>query len=145
MNQCWMILFCALAVPTATAAEENLIEPGQWKVTTNTRMNGATAPPQVKARCLTPEQTSDIGKTFGPAGTTVNSTCERTEYEAAGRKLKWRLQCKGQFDMDVAGDFNFDSSVHYTATITTKGWMAGSLVSDVKTELEGERVSECPQ
>jgi hypothetical protein len=47
--------------------------------------------------------------------------------------------------MDVAGDFNFDSSVHYSATITTKGWMAGSLVSDVKTELEGERVSECPQ
>jgi hypothetical protein len=140
-----MILLCALAVPTAAAAEENLIEPGQWKITTNTRMNGAAAPPQVKARCLTPEQTGDIGKTFGPEGTTVNSTCERTEYEAAGRKLKWRLQCKGQFDIDVAGDFNFDSAVHYSATITTKGWMAGSLMSDVKTELEGERVSECPQ
>jgi hypothetical protein len=45
--------------------------------------------------------------------------------------------------MDVSGDFNFDSPVHYTATISTKGWMAGSLMSDVKTELTGERVSEC--
>jgi hypothetical protein len=76
---------------------------------------------------------------------TVNSTCERTEYDATGRILKWRLQCKGQLDMDVAGSFNFDSPVHYTATIVSKGRMAGALISDVKTELEGERVGECPQ
>jgi hypothetical protein len=142
MNRFWISLVCALAVPAAAAAE-NSIEPGQWKVTTNTLMNGAATPPQVKSRCLTPEQAGDIGKTFGPAMTTVNSTCERTEYEASERRLKWRLQCKGQLDMDVSGDFNFDSPTHYTARITTKGWMAGALMSDVKTELEGERVSEC--
>jgi hypothetical protein len=45
--------------------------------------------------------------------------------------------------MDVSGSFNFDSASHYTATITTKAWMAGMLTNDVKTELEGERVSEC--
>ena len=142
MNRFSMILICALAVPAAAAAE-NSIEPGQWKVTTNTLMNGAATPPQVKTRCLTPEQAGDIGKTFGPAMTTVNSTCERTEYEASERRLKWRLQCKGQLDMDVSGDFNFDSPTHYTARITTKGWMAGALMNDVKTELEGERVSAC--
>jgi hypothetical protein len=60
-----------------------------------------------------------------------------------GQKLKWRLQCKGQIDMDVAGEFNFDSPSHYTATVITKGWMGGMLTNDVKTELEGERVSEC--
>jgi hypothetical protein len=75
----------------------------------------------------------------------VNSTCERTEYEATGRILKWRMQCKGQLDMDVSGNFNFDSPVHYTATVVSTGKMAGALISDVKTELEGERVSECPQ
>ena len=142
MNRFWISLVCALAMLTAAAAE-NSIEPGQWKVTTNTLMNGAAVPPQVKSRCLTPEQAGDIGKTFGPAMTTVNSTCARTEYEASERRLKWRLQCKGQLDMDVSGDFNFDSPTHYTARITTKGWMAGALMSDVKTELEGERVSEC--
>ena len=142
MNRFWISLVCALAVPAAAAAE-NSIEPGQWKVTTNTLMNGAAMPSQVKTRCLTPEQAGDIGKTFGPVMTTVNSTCERTEYEASERRLKWRLQCKGQLDMDVSGDFNFDRPTHYTARITTKGWMAGALMSDVKTELEGERVSEC--
>jgi hypothetical protein len=143
MNRIWMALVGALAVLAVPAAAENSIEPGQWKVTTNTLMNGAAMPPQVKTLCLTPEQAGDIGKTFGPAMTTVNSTCERTEYEASERRLKWRLQCKGQLDMDVSGDFNFDTPTHYTASIATKGWMAGALMSDVKTELEGERVSEC--
>jgi hypothetical protein len=143
MNKFWIALVCALPMLTAAAAAENSIEPGQWKVTTNTLMNGGAMPPQVKTRCLTPEQAGDIGKTFGPAMTTVNSTCERTEYETSERRLKWRLQCKGQLDMDVSGDFNFDSPTHYTASIATKGWMAGALMSDVKTELEGERVSEC--
>jgi hypothetical protein len=108
-------------------------------------MNGAVSPPQVKARCLTPEQAGDVAKTFGPVSGTINSTCAPPEYDATGRTLKWRLQCKGQLDIDVAGNFNFDSPLHYTATITSQGRMAGSLISDVKTELEGERVSDCQQ
>jgi hypothetical protein len=143
MNRFCMLSFCALVLLTAPAAADDLIAAGQWKVTTNTMINGAPLPPQVKARCLTAEQTADIGKTFGPAMTTVNSDCARTEYDVTGQKLKWRLQCKGQIDMDVAGEFNFDSPSHYTATVITKGWMGGMLTNDVKTELEGERVSEC--
>jgi hypothetical protein len=138
-------LFCALALPAVPAGAEDLIEPGQWKVTSTTVMNGATSPPQVKARCLTPDQTADVAKTFGPVMSTVNSSCDRTEFDAAGKSLKWRLQCKGQLDMDVAGNFNFDSPAHYTATVISKGRMAGALISDVKTELEGERVGDCPQ
>jgi len=140
-----MLLLCALQVAAISAAAEDLIQPGQWKVTATTVMNGAAAPPQVKARCLTPEQTGDVATTFGPVSGTVNSTCEQTEYEATGRILKWHLQCRGQLDVDVAGSFNFDSPLHYTATITSKGRMAGALISDVKTELEGERVSDCRQ
>src|SRR5665213_1982893 len=143
MGRFWMISSCALVALSASAAAETSIEPGQWKVTTHTMMNGGAMPPQVKARCLSAEQAGDVGKTFGPTIGTVNSNCERTEFEASGRSLKWRLKCKGQIDMDVAGDFNFDSPMHYTATIITKGWMAGSLMSDVKTELEGEHVGAC--
>src|SRR5450755_4405292 len=102
MKRSWITLLCALPVLTVAAAAEDLIEPGQWKITTNTLMNGSAMPPQVKARCLTPEQAGDVGKTFGAAIDTVNSTCERTEYEASGRTLKWRLLCKGQLDMDVS-------------------------------------------
>jgi uncharacterized protein DUF3617 len=143
MNRFVLALLCLLVVPTVSAAAEDVLEAGQWKVTSNTTMNGGTMPPQVKAKCLTPEQTGDVGKTFGPEIGTVNSNCERTEYDAAGRKLKWRLQCKGQIDMDVSGSFDFDSPQHYSAIVTTKGWMAGSLISDVKTQLEGERVGAC--
>jgi hypothetical protein len=46
-------------------------------------------------------------------------------------------------DLDVLGSFNFDSPTHYTATVISKAWMAGSLMSDVKTGLEGERIGEC--
>jgi len=143
MTRFWMILLCSPQLVATSAAADNLIEPGQWKVIATTVVNGAAAPPQAKARCLTPEQVGDLAKTFGPVSGTINSTCEQTEYEANGRTLKWRLQCRGQLDVDVAGQFNFDSPLHYTATITSKGRMAGSLISDVKTELEGERVSEC--
>ena len=47
--------------------------------------------------------------------------------------------------MDVAGDFNFDSPTHYTATITSKGVMGGALISDVKSEVVGERIGDCPK
>lgn len=108
MTRFGLIVFCPFPVMAASAAE-NLIESGQWKITSNIVMNGAASPPQMKARCLAPKQTSDVGKTFGPLSGTVNSICEQTEYEATGRTLKWRLQCRGQLDVDVAGNFNFDT------------------------------------
>jgi hypothetical protein len=139
-----MTLLCFMpALIASAAAEELAIEPGQWKVTSNTVVNGGTMPPAVKERCLTAEQAGDVAKTFGPVSGTVNSTCEPTQYETAGRKMKWHLQCKGQLDLDVLGSFDFDSSSHYTAMITSKGVMAGAVISDVKTELEGERVGAC--
>ena len=137
------VVFCALLAPAVATAAETSIEPGQWKVTTNTTMNGGTLPPQVKARCLSAEQAGDVGQTFGPTVGTVNSNCERTEFEATGQKLKWRLKCTGQMDMDVAAVFDFDSPRHYTAIILTRGYMAGALTNDVKTELEGEHVGAC--
>lgn len=144
MTRFGMILLGALPLLAGSAAAEDLIQPGQWKITANTVMNGAASPPQVKARCITAEQAGDVATTFGPVSGTVNSTCERKEFDTTGRTLKWRLICRGQLDMDVAGSFNFDSPLHYTATITSKGAMAGRLMSDVKTELEGERVGDCP-
>jgi hypothetical protein len=141
-----MTLLCALPVLMVSAEASDLaIEPGQWKVTSTTLMNGAVTPSGVKARCLSPEQAADVAKTFGPVSGTVNSTCEPAESEIAGRTLKWHLLCKGQLDIDVLASFNFDSPSHYTATVSSKGRMAGQLISDVKTEIEGERVGECQQ
>ena len=50
-----MTLLCALPVLMVSAGAEDLaVEPGQWKVTSNTVVNGAPAQSAVKARCLTP-------------------------------------------------------------------------------------------
>jgi hypothetical protein len=136
---------CALLLIAPAAAEELTIEPGEWKVTSKTILNGAPTPPTVKARCLSPQEAGDVAKTFGPAMGTVNSTCKPAVFETTGRKMSWRLECRGQLDIDVQGQFDFDSTSHYTATVSSKGWMAGSLVSDVKTELEGERIGACQQ
>jgi hypothetical protein len=62
-----MILLCSLPVLTAaaepdSAKADNLIEPGQWKVTASSIVNGAASPPQAKARCLTPEQVGDLAR-----------------------------------------------------------------------------------
>jgi hypothetical protein len=140
------VLLCVLSLVTAPSRADDLsVEPGQWKVTSRTILNGAATPVTEKPRCLTPEQARDVAGTFGPAMSTVNSTCKPAEFETTGRKLKWRLECRGQLDIAVAGEFDFDSPTHYTATVSSKGWMAGSLVSDVKTELEGERTGACAQ
>jgi hypothetical protein len=137
----WLGLLAAMA---GAQADENLVEPGQWKVTSTTVINGVVQPPQAKARCISPEQAADLAKTFGPVSGTINSTCAAPEIETSGRTLKWQLQCRGQLDADVAGQFNFDSPRHYTAMVTSQGRMAGALISDVKTGLEGERLGDCP-
>ena len=143
MTRFGMTLLCSLALIVSAEASDLAIDPGQWKVTSKTVMNGAPPEPSVKARCITPEQASDVTKTFGPVTGTVNSTCEPAEPQTSGRTMTWHLQCRGQLDFDVAGSFNFDSATHYTATVISKGVMAGRLISDVKTEIEGERVGEC--
>jgi hypothetical protein len=137
-------LLCLLPLVIAPARADDLkIEPGQWQITSRTVMNGAAAPPTVRPRCITPEQAGDLTKTFGPAVGTINSTCTPAEFETTGKKLSWRLECRGQMDMAVVGEFSFDSPMRYTATVASKAWMAGSLMSDVSTDVEAERIGEC--
>ena len=146
MNSFGMVLLCSLPLLAASARAQTLsIEPGQWKVTAKTVINGGTQPPKATMSCLSPEQAGDVTKTLGPSMGTVNSTCSPAEFQIKVGEMKWRLQCKGQIDIDLLGDYTFDSMSHYTATVLSKGWMAGALMSDVTTELEGQRVGACPQ
>ena len=141
-----MILAGTLATTQPPAAAETpSVQPGEWMVTSKTVLNGAATQPATRARCLSAQQTEDIATTFGPQMGTVNSTCAPPVLETTGRMLTWRIECRGQMDMNVQGSFDFDSPSHYTATVSSKAWMAGSLISDVKTEIEGERVGECKQ
>ena len=144
MTRFAVALLCMLPAMKAVAAE-SLIEAGEWKVTSTGVVNGTTSPPQAKSRCITPEQAGNVAATFGPVSGTVNSDCAAPTIEAAGKTLKWRLQCRGQLDIDAAAEFTFDSPRHYTAVITSKGKMAGALISDVRTDIVAERVGDCAQ
>ena len=135
-----MMLFC-LAVPVS--AQNERIEPGYWKVTTNLIMNGAPMPVEVKNRCISAEQAGDLLATFSPEVASVNTECKSDRTMQAGR-LKWQMQCRGQIDIDVTGDFTFDSAKHYSATVTTKAVMAGQKVADSSAAIEGEHTGACP-
>jgi Protein of unknown function (DUF3617) len=101
------------------------IEPGLWKIITTTQTRGETGPPHESSKCLTAEDTRDLATTFSPVSRTVNSTCAPIERSLNGTRLNWRLTCKGQVDMELTGEFNFDSRRHYTATLRSKAAMAG--------------------
>ena len=137
---------CAIAFLSAAAgspAEADGISPGLWQLTETVIMNGAPSAPQVRTRCLSAEQAGDTGATFTPEYRTVNSNCERPEFQSTAAKLKWRMVCKGQMDMDVSGDFTFDTPKHYTATIQSKGSMAGREFVNTSVAIVGEHLGEC--
>src|SRR5258708_34016094 len=108
----------ALAVGGARA---DGLDAGLWKVVTKAEVNGVTAPNQETMRCLTPDDVKNLEVTFSPNSRTTNSTCETSEHEASPQRLKWRLQCKGQLDMDVAGGIFFCAPPHHPTTTNPRG------------------------
>jgi hypothetical protein len=138
------LLAVVLALGSTLALADG-IEPGLWKVITRTETGGVLGPPHESSKCLTAEQTRDLGTTFSPVPATVNSVCAPIERSLNGDKLTWRLSCKGQLDMELTGDFTFDSPHHYAATVRTKAEMAGMQMVNSQNTLEGQWVSACPQ
>jgi hypothetical protein len=119
------------------------IAPGEWKLTETIVMNGNRTPTATRTRCLTPEQAGNTAVTFSPEYQTVNSGCERLEFNTSATGLRWRMKCTGQFDMDVIGDFIFDTPTHYTATIVSKGAMAGQELVSATVAIEAENIGAC--
>jgi hypothetical protein len=118
-------------------------QPGLWKITTVALNNGMRLPPQTNSRCLTAEQANDLADTFSPRFGGTNTTCQRTEYTKSEQKLTWRLECRGQFNMDSGAEFTFFSPLRYTAVISTKGWIGDQQIADTQVTLEGEYVGAC--
>ena len=142
----FMKALCAVAavfVGLATAMAADGIQPGLWKITSAVLNNGTQMPPQTNTRCLTAEQAGDLADTFSPRFGGVNTTCQRAQYEKSEQKLTWRLECRGQLNMDSAAEFIFASPLRYTAVISTKGWMGNQQIMDTQVTLEGEFVGAC--
>jgi hypothetical protein len=139
---CGLVVACALGGSTVLA---DGIEPGLWQVISRTQTGGVIGPPHESSKCLTPQDVADPATTFSPISRTVNSTCAPIERSLAGSRLTWRLTCKGQLDMELIGEFNFDSPRHYTATVQSKAAMAGMPMVDSQENIEARWLSACPQ
>ena len=143
----FLVLRCAcviaLAVLSAPAVLADGLQAGLWRVTNRPEVNGQAGPPRENMRCLTPDDVNDLDKTFSPVSRTTNSTCERVEHESTPQRLKWRLQCTGQLDMDVAGEFIFDTPEHYTGAVNTQASMMGQIMQRSRVTIEATRVGEC--
>jgi hypothetical protein len=132
-----------LALITSGGRAQEL-KAGLWKVVTTPEINDVTGPNQETMRCLTSDDVNNIEATFSPNSRTTNSMCETTEHELTPQRLKWRVQCKGQIDMDVAGEFIFAAPEHYTATITTQASMLGNRIQHSRAAIQAQRVGDCP-
>jgi hypothetical protein len=142
-RSCTVALVAGAWLAAGHAAIADGIAPGEWKLTETIVMNGNKMAPQTRTRCLSPEQAGDTAATFSPEYRTVNSGCERAEFNSSATALRWRMLCTGQMDMDVSGDFTFDNPKHYTATIVSKGAMAGREFVNTSVSIEGEHVGDC--
>jgi hypothetical protein len=139
---CGLVVACALGVSTGLA---DGIEPGLWHLISRTQTGGVIGPPHESSRCLTAQDVADLATTFSPVSRTVNSTCTPIERSFSGSHLTWRLTCKGQLDMELTGEFNFDSPSHYTAIVQSKAAMAGMPMVDSQETIEARWQSACPQ
>ncbi|HWF97366.1 MAG TPA: DUF3617 family protein [Xanthobacteraceae bacterium] len=135
-----LVMLVLLSAPFARA---DGLQPGLWRILTHPVIDGVAGREQENTRCLTPADVADPEKTFSPVGQTVNSTCEMVEHELTPGRLKWHLQCTGQLDMDLTGEFLFDAPEHYSATVTTAASMMGRLMQAGRMTVEGQRVGEC--
>jgi hypothetical protein len=134
----------ALAVQVLIAHADG-IDPGLWKIVTTTKTRGEAGPPNESSKCLTADDTRDLATTFSPISRTVNSVCDPIERTLTGTRLNWRLTCKGQLDMELTGEFNFDSPHHYIGTLRSNARIAGMPMIDSESTIEGQWVSACPQ
>jgi hypothetical protein len=137
-----LVLMVIVLLGTPVARADGL-QAGLWRILTHPVIDGVAGREQQNTRCLTPADVADLEKAFSPVGQTVNSSCEMVERELTPQRLKWHLQCTGQLDMDLTGEFLFDAPEHYTATITTASSMMGRRLQAGRMSVEGKRVGEC--
>jgi hypothetical protein len=137
----WVCGLIVLSASVATARADG-IDPGLWKVTTQSKAEGMVSPPHESTKCLTEDETKDLATTFSPVPRMINSECAPIERKLDGGRLDWHLVCKGQLNVELTGAFNFDSARHYTATVRTHATI-GDQVMDTLDTLEGQWVSAC--
>src|SRR5262249_1982737 len=138
MNAVFAVAAIGVGLTAVPLMAADGIQPGLWKITTVALNNGVRMPPQTNSRCLTAEPANDL------AHGGMNTTFQRTQYAKCEQKLTWRLECRGQFNMDSAAEFTlFQSASLYGRHLNERLDIGDQQISDTQVTLEGEFVGAC--
>jgi hypothetical protein len=133
------VIAVTLVAPSAARTEG--IAPGLWRIVSRTETGGVIGPPHESSRCLSAREANDLAATFSPTIGGDRSSCVPVVRNLDGRKLTWRLVCRGRINMEESAEFDFDSRRHYTADLRKRAAVAGTPMINSHDMIEAQWVS----
>jgi hypothetical protein len=130
-----------LALSTVAAAQTPR-QDGLWKVQIQMSMPNMPMqlPPITTEQCVTPEDLKDPMRTV-PQPTTPGSPeagqCKTTDFQNAGDKITWKMECTGGTPMSGAGELVYSGDTYAgTMTMTRQG-------QTMTAKINGVRLGDC--
>jgi hypothetical protein len=144
------LVFAALILLSASAAQAQSPQPGLWRTTAKMQMTGipgmpAGMPPQENTgtQCVTPDMAKDPVKGFKPD---LGRGAQDCKYSGnwSGSQLTYEMRCGGQNPSATKGTVTFESPTRFrgTSTMTSSG---GGQNVQMTMQMEGQRVGDCPR
>jgi hypothetical protein len=109
---------------------------GLWEVKVEISMAGLDIPQQAQTTCVTPEQVRNQGSDTLP-GLPGGGSCKRTDYQAAGNRITFKLKCEGALALEGSADMIYSGDT-YTGTFTAD--LAGQ---PLLVKYSGKRLGDC--
>ncbi len=130
------VVVTGLALSAAAAAQQMPRQDGRWKVQIQMQLpNMPTAlPPMTMEQCLTPEDVKDPMQTVPRTGPgTQGGDCKMTDYQVAGSKVTWKMECTGSTAMTGTGEMVYaDNAYAGTMTMNVQGQTMTAKVNGVR-------------
>jgi hypothetical protein len=130
------IVLAAWSLCAAGTEAQGPRQDGMWEVKVEVSMAGLDIPPQTQTQCITPEQVRSQGSETLP-GLPGGGTCKRTDYQAVGNRVTFKLKCEGALALDGTADMIYAGDT-YTGTFTAD--LAGQPLS---VKYSGKRLGDC--
>ena len=135
----WRMLGGALMVVSLSSAGTAAQAPrqdGLWEVKVEVSMAGLDIPQQTQTQCVTPEQVRNQGSETLP-GLPGGGTCKRTDYQAVGNRVTFKLKCEGAVPLEGSAEMIYSGDT-YAGMFTAD--LAGQTLA---VKYSGKRVGDC--
>jgi Protein of unknown function (DUF3617) len=124
-----LLAAAGLAAPSLAGALE--LEPGQWRTSETTIVNGKAEKPEVSTDCVTAEEARDPMKALGEMQKQGAGQCRKLDAKQSGNTVSFVMQCGDptQGAIDMAMTFTFDEARHYTGSYKSEMSFGGQKMS----------------